>query len=266
MAAKRNPAANISRLIDIKVKEKEVSIEASFYDDFKYCVEKLNTKTSNPSPYYKPSSLHCIRNMYYQRTDSTANLLPISTDGVGIAESGTDRHLRIQYYVSKMQEQGIDCEWVDVATYIKENNLTDLEVIEQGEYETKLFNKKYQFRFMTDGIIKYLGKYYILEIKTESSSKWLIRRGVDTHHYNQATAYSLNFKIDSVMFIYENRDVCSKKVYLHTVSENDRNNLINKLSTCESYVSNHIVPDKPANIERSICQYCNYRALCRKDG
>ena len=260
----RKSGLNISRLIDLAVQKKEVSLETSFLEDFKYCVEKLNKPTHNPSPFYKPSSLHCIRNMYYQRTDTAIDDLSVSVDLVGIGESGTDRHLRIQYVVSKMKEMGIDCEWVDVETYIKEKNLTDLEVIDKGDFETKLFNKKYQFRFMTDGLIKYKGVYYILEIKTESSFKWMSRGGVDPKHYNQAIAYSLNFEIPTVIFVYENRDVCSKKVYKFDVSDEQRQELINKLTTCESYVNKNIVSDKP-DVPKTICQYCDYKTTCRKD-
>lgn len=260
----RKSGLNVSRLIDLAVQKKEVSIETSFLEDFKYCVEKLNKPTHNPSPFYKPSSLHCIRNMYYQRTDTPIDNASISVDLVGIGESGTDRHLRIQYVVSKMKEMGINCEWVDVETYIKEKNLTDLEVVSKGDFETKLFNKKYQFRFMTDGLIKYNDVYYILEIKTESSYKWMSRGGVDPKHYNQAIAYSLNFEIPSVIFVYENRDVCSKKVYKFDVSDEQRQSLVDKLSTCESYVNKHIVPEKP-DVPKTVCQYCDYKSTCRKD-
>lgn len=264
--AERSSRLNVSRLINLAVQKEEVSTETSFLEDFKYCVEKLNKPTHNPSPYYKPSSLHCIRNMYYQRTDTPIDNASISSDAVGIGESGTDRHERIQYYVSKMQECGIDCEWIDVETYIKEHNLTDLEIVSKGNFETKLFNNKYQFRFMCDGLIKYKGEYYILEIKTESSFKWLSRQGVDVKHHDQAIAYSLNFGIDKVLFIYENRDVCSKKPYMFTVTEEQRQSLINKLTTCESYVEKHIVPDKPTDIRKTVCQYCDYKSSCRKDG
>ena len=265
MANTRNSLFNISRMID-KSEKKEVSVETSFLEDLKYCIEKLNEQTTNPSPYYKPSSLHCIRNMYYQRTDTNIDSNnKRSPDSVGIAESGTDRHLRIQYYVSKMQEQGIDCEWVDVEDYIKENNLTDLEIVSKGDYETKLFNKKYNFRFMLDGLIKYQGKYYIFEIKTESGTKWINRGGVDPYHRNQAIAYSINLNIDEVMFLYENRDVCSKKVYLLKVTDEMRETLIHKLEVCEDYVNKHIVPSIPDDVEKKVCQYCQYRLTCRRD-
>lgn len=260
----RNALFNISRLID-ESNEKEVSIEISFSEDMKLCIEKLNKKTYKPTPYYKPSSLSCIRNMYYQRTNTDVDDLGISTDMVGVAESGTDRHLRIQYYISKMRSLGIDCDYVNVADYIKENNLTDLEVIEQKEYETKLFNKRYNLRFMVDGLIHYKGKYYLLEIKTESSFKWMNRTGVDPSHYNQAFAYSLSFNIPQVLFIYENRDCCTKKYYLFEITDENRQCIADKINTCESYVINGIVPDKPSDISKKACQYCDYRLKCRKD-
>ena len=115
----RNPLFNISRLIDETMKE--VPIEVAFAEDMKKCIETLNAN-HKISPYYKPSSLSCIRNMYYQRTETETDNMPVSADLVGIGESGTDRHQRIQYYISKMSSLGIDCEYVDVAEYIKENN------------------------------------------------------------------------------------------------------------------------------------------------
>ena len=258
-------ALNISRMINLAVSEKDASTDVSFINDLNYTIEKLNIKEELPSPFYKPSSLHCIRNMYYQRTSTPIDNSKMSPESVGIAESGTDRHERIQYYVSMMQSVGIDCEWVDVETYIKEHNLEDLEVVSKKDYETKLYNKRYAFRFLADGLIKYHGEYYILEIKTETTNKFIPRTAIDTYHYNQAIAYSLNFGIDKVMFLYENRDVCSKKSYLKIVTDDERNSLIKKLTDCEYCVNNHIVPNKPVDADRKMCQYCQYRTTCRKD-
>jgi len=262
--AGRNPLFNISRLIDESTK-KEVSVETSFSEDMKLCIEKLNTQTGKPSIYYKPSSMACIRNMYYQRIEADLDGSTVSPDLVGIGESGTDRHLRLQYYVSSMRGLGIDCDYVDVPEYIQSHNLTDLEVLESKQYETKLFHKKYQLRFMLDGLIYYKGVYYILEIKTESSYKWMSRGGVDPNHYNQAYCYSLCLGIPRVLFIYENRDCCTKKYYVLNVTDTDRQSIVNKITTCESYVSTHVTPPKPNPVDKKVCQYCDYRKLCRSD-
>lgn len=262
--AVRNPLFNISRLID-ETNGKEVPVETSFSEDLKLCIEKLNTPTSKPSIYYKPSSLSCIRNMYYQRIGADVDGNSISPDLVGIGESGTDRHLRIQYYIASMRNLGIDCDYISVPEYIAENGLDDLEVLESKQYETKLFNKRYNIRFMVDGLIKYKGIYYLLEIKTESGYKWINRTGVDPAHYNQAYTYSLCFNIPRVLFLYENRDCCTKKYYIMNITESDKQSIIDKIEDCESYVTTNITPPKPTDIEKKTCQYCNYKKLCRRD-
>lgn len=260
----RRQLLNIGRLIDQSV-GKEVPVETSFLHDLNMCIEKMSTRTGKPSPCYKPSSLHCIRNMYYQCVEADIDSPTESPESVGIGESGTDRHLRIQNYICHMKEHGVDCEYVDVATYIKENNITDLEVLSQEQFETKLYSSKYNLRFLADGIIKYRDKYYILEIKTESSYKWLQRKGVDPSHYYQAYTYSLCFGINSVMFLYENRDCCTKKCYELQVSDDNRQFIIDRLNDCNSYVQSKIVPPKPTDIEKKVCQYCGYKKTCRGD-
>ena len=260
----RRPLINIGRLIDESV-GKEVPIETSFQQDLMMCIAKLGEQTGKPSPYYKPSSLHCIRNMYYQAKEYDVDTTSTSAESVGIAESGTDRHLRIQNYICHMKDYGINCEYIDVETYIKDNNITDLEILSKEQFETKLFSPKYNLRFLADGIIKYNDKYYILEIKTESSYKWLNRKGVDPGHFYQAYTYSLCFGIDQVLFLYENRDCCSKKCYILNVSDTNRQFIVDKINNCNSYIQSSIVPPKPVDIEKKVCQYCGYRKACRGD-
>lgn len=138
----------------------------------------------------------------------------------GICESGTDRHIRIQQAIENMKNVlNIDVEYIDVAEFVKQRNLTDLEIREKSGMETKLYHKKLNMSFMTDGIIRYKGKYFIFEFKTETSDKFYQRKGVDKKHYNQATAYSIAFKLDKVLFIYENRNTLEKKAYIKEVTE-----------------------------------------------
>lgn len=263
--AQRKSLFNISRLID-ESQGKEVSIETSFSEDMKLCIEKLNASKGKPSTCYKPSSLSCIRNMYYQRMGAEPDPSSISADMVGIAESGTDRHLRIQKYISSMRSFGIDCDYVDVSEYIQTHDIPNLQVLGKNEFETKLFNPQYNLRFLVDGIIYYKGEYYILEIKTESSYKWRDRSGVDVSHLPQAFTYSECLKIPKVLFIYENRDCCSKKYYVLNVTDSDRKSIVDKITTCESYVKTSVVPTKPIDVLKKTCEYCGYRTLCRRDG
>ena len=119
--------------------------------------------------------------------------------------------------------------------------------------------------FLCDGIIKYKDKYYIVEFKSESTSKWYNRQGVDPFHYNQATAYSLSLELGNVIFVYINRDRFDFKTYMFKPIDDMKQELVGRIETCDNYVSKMITPPKPIDIERKTCEYCSYRTQCRKD-
>lgn len=261
----RQAFKNICRLID-SAKE-EVAPEQSFLSDLKRSIELTNDKASRaPSKTYKPSSMTCIRNMYYQVTGQPQDPQASNYTLVGICNSGTDIHERIQKYVDDMKNNDIDCEYINVADYVKQRNLDYLEVVEQKGMETKLYNKVLNMSFLCDGIIRYKGKYYILELKTESSYKWQGRKDVDPKHYAQGTAYSLVFKIDEVLFVYINRDILDMKAFMFKPTDEMRGALVDKILECDNYVSEGKVPPKPEDVPKSSCEYCNFRLTCRAQG
>lgn len=222
-------------------------------------------KDGKPSRTYKPSCLNCLRQMYYQIIGADVDEESTkASDFYGICESGSDRHERIQEVVKNMQRMGVDCEFVDVPKYVEEHNLP-LIVLSSGEYETKLFDESRNLVFLCDGIIKYRGTYYILEIKTESSYKWMAREFVDSGHRLQSYAYSLELQIPDVLFVYENRDICTKKCYHISILDEDREYIANRIATCDEYVQNHVTPPKEESLPAKVCSYCGYRTVCKKD-
>ena len=208
--------------------------------------------------------------MYYQRIGEPQDDGESSYTLVGICNSGSDIHQRIQQSVLDMKDNGIDCEYVNVADFVRFRDLVHLDIVkepdfEHGDYETKLFHKNLNMSFLCDGIIKYKGKYYILELKTESSSKWMQRKGVDPKHYMQATAYSISFEIDGVIFVYISRDVLDMKAYLFEPTLEMKNELIRSIQECDSYIDQLVAPPKPNDLPRSVCEYCAYKTACRRD-
>lgn len=260
-----NPALkNIHKLIQSK--KEVIPIGETFVNDLGACIEKLNAQEARkPSKAYKPSSMNCIRNMYFQRIGAEPEEERSSSPSIGVRESGSDRHERIQNAIKAMKDYGMDCEYIDVEEFIKRRKLTDLKVTGKRGIETKVYHTKLNMSFMCDGIIKYKGKYYILEIKTESMHKWISREGVAKEHESQGAAYSVAFEIDLVLYLYENRDNCLKKGYLLNVTEEMKDELVvAKISACDNYVKNLVVPPKAKDIEKKICTYCKYKALCKK--
>lgn len=262
----RNSLKNVCRLIDAV--KTELPVEQDFLNDLKRSIEMTEEKNHRkPSMTYKPSSMNCIRNMFYQRTGAEQDEKTSSYVGIGICNSGSDTHIRIQTAVMDMINNGMNCEWVNIPEFIKSRELDYLEVKEQSPAgtETKLFHKTLNISFMCDGIISYKNHYYILEIKTESSNKFWNRTGVNPDHFNQAIAYSLSFRIPEVLFVYISRDTLDMKCFMYNVTDDMQHELSARIMDCESYVNNLITPPKPEDVPKKTCEYCPYKTKCRKD-
>lgn len=261
--ARSQALLNVLNLVDAA--KEELPIEQQFLSDLKASIEKEDEKNSRaPSKTYKPSSLLCIRNMYFQVTGAEVKGDRSTSELVGICESGTDRHDRIQKAVMAMKNSGIDCEYVDVADYVTSRGLTDIEIVSKQGNETKLFNKVLNMSFLCDGIIRYKGVYYILEIKTETATKFWDRQGVNPDHILQGTAYSVNLKLDKVLFLYECRDNCSKKAFMLDVTDKMKQDLVGKITECDGYVNRLICPPKPDDLSKKACAYCSYSEICKR--
>lgn len=259
----RTSAKNIFKLIDIA--NNELPIEQQFLNDLKASIEK-SQECRKPSQTYKPSGMNCVRAMTYQVLGVEPDNNKSSYQLIGICESGTDRHIRIQKAIENMKTiLGVDCEYIDVAKFVQQRNIQDLEIVGQSGMECKLYHKKLNMSFMCDGIIKYKSKYFIFEFKTENANKWYKRTDVDESHYNQATAYSLAFGIDKVLFVYENRDTLDKKAYIRNVTNEMKEELIGKIEYCDEYVKKLKAPPKPQDVTKKACSYCAYKEKCERD-
>ena len=260
----RTALKNVIRLIDTA--NETVSAEQKFLADLKRSIELDDEKGGRlPSKTYKPSGMNCIRQSFYQIVGKQPDEAKSNYTMVGICNSGTDIHVRVQTSVAGMKNNNMDCEYIDVADFVKQRNLTDLEIVSQNGMETKLYHKRLNMSFMCDGIIKFENHYYILELKTESSYKFMNRKGVDISHYKQGTAYSLALGLDEVIFVYINRDIFDMKAFMFTVTDDMKQSLIEYIEECDSYVKRLIVPPKPDDVAKKTCQYCGYRKTCQKD-
>lgn len=257
----RSTLKNISRLLDNI--EDTLPIEQAFLEDLKRSIELTDKKQfRKPSPTYKPSSMNCIRNMWYQVMNTDVE--PDSNYAlIGICNSGSDIHERIQTAVNLMCTNDMDCEYIDVADYVISRGLDNIEIVSKQGMETKLYHKDLNMSFLCDGIIRYRGQYYILELKTESSYKFISRKGVDPSHYNQGTAYSIAFNIDNVIFVYISRDNLDMKAYMFTPTSDMKQDLIGRITECDGYVARNECPPIPEDVSKKSCTYCNYAKRCK---
>lgn len=253
--------SNIARMVRRKT---QINPADKFLNEFIRTIQ-ANQREGLPSKTYKPSSMGgCSRSIYYELTGAPTDGVPDDYTLMGICESGTSRHETLQNYVMQMKEQGFEWEWVDPAEYVASKELPHMEVVERSGNEVKFYNDLYNMRFLCDGIVKLKDKYFILEFKTESCYKFDKHDDAWKAHKMQATCYSLCFGIDDVIFIYENRNVCTKKSFLVTVTEEMKDEVEEKIAEIDMAIDEGYVPEKEESA--SECQYCDYKRQCRQDG
>jgi hypothetical protein len=176
----------------------------------------------------------------------------------------------MQNVIFNMGKLSPDIEFINVGDYIRKNNIP-LTIkkeanFKKGIFETHLYSKELNLSFLCDGLLKFKGKYYILEIKTEGSGKFMGHKDVHDEHKIQACCYSTMLQVDSVIFLYENRDFLGKKCYLYTPTKLDKQELLEKLNKGIACVNNKKIPASPENKGRDLCKYCKYVSKCKADG
>ena len=75
-----------------------------------------------------------------------------------------------------------------------------------------------------------------MEIKTETMFKFTKHTEPYDEHKMQATCYGMCLGVDDVIFLYENRDNFEKKAYTFHITQEMKDQVYEKLVTCEEYV------------------------------
>lgn len=256
---------DLAKMVNNATKEK--TLEEEFLYQLNDTISRTQTPRQ-PSKTFKPSSLGgCTRRIFFEVSGAEVDKAkPADANLVGINESGTDRHERIQTYITKMKEHGHDVEWIDVEDYLTQFPQTGTRVVEKKGMETKLYNEVLNLSFMCDGVIKFKGVYYIIEIKTEASFKWIARTKPEEKHTFQASSYSACLGISNIMFLYENRDVCGKKVYHVEITQEDREEKVfGRIEMVNEYIRQQIAPPVTEQ-DKKDCKYCPFTTICREVG
>lgn len=270
----------------------------AFLRQFQDTMKQENPNRPTKPGFVRPSSLsECVRKLVFEYL---AEPEESAYDGTPrIAESGTDAHKRIQGYIIAMKNYGYDVEYMDVKEYLSLHPNPDLEVIDETENhtlvnvdvkkdiityldngkektkalswyieryngtETLVLNKRTRSRFKADGIVKFKGKYYILEIKTENSKKYASHaKTLEPHekHTLQGTFYGISFGIDDVMFMYENRDTCATFVTVFHITK-EMKDKVNRLITDTHYYGDNKIT-APRTPSKDECRFCPYKTRC----
>lgn len=223
-----------------------------------------------PKDRTRPSSLgKCPRSIYFERTgadrDKSNFNNPWLYNQVGILESGTDRHERIQTVLQRMEEHG-HIKNIDIPTAVQEAQQrginTYFESWNEEKTEARCYNTDLNISFQADGLIEYGGITAVFEIKTCTCKKMADLRKTKEpfkEHIKQATAYALALGVDHILFFYEDRDYTSHLPILHHITQEEKDFVINKLRLVDDAIKEGKIPDK----NKDECYFCNFKGLCK---
>lgn len=213
--------------------------------------EFKTVELDTPSPYISPSSLNCQVGCAFKLTQAPITPQKESFQSRSYADAGSDRHFRIQQFLSSTSY------WVNVADYVAANKL-DLIVVEQNGYETLLMSEKYKVRFRCDGMLFIGGKYYILEIKTERQEANSVRTAADEKHLKQGLCYSALLGVNRLLWVYEGRNYLEQKVFMQEVSKLEQDSILSYIQEIVNF------KDTPEKLQKDLkgCNSCNYKNYC----
>ena len=260
----------ISRLINQSVMKQPLN--KAFLTDVMSAIETRDQKyRRKPSQWYKPSSFVCLRQMYFMRTGEVPDVTRTEYNAVGMADTGTRRHVAIQEVLQEMESLGYDWKYLDVSEYLNrkwsEGKCLDIEIVGKVGAETKLFHKTLSISFMCDGILERLstGQCYLFEFKNQVSFKFNGKERVDAEHIDQVSTYCMALDLDECFVLYENRDTCNLECpELLQITPEMKQRQVDKILECESYVERMVPP--PVNETTKPCRRCQYQTACKKAG
>lgn len=250
-------------------------LEQRFLEDFVKAHIEVSVRSDQPIPkdYTRPSSLGgCMRTIYFMRTGAkrdpfnTHNKMEVNS--LGILESGTDRHARIQEVVKVMEEQGnlVNLDIEDVVKQANEKGInTEFIGWNEDHTEARCCNKDDGIYFQPDGCFCYGGETMLLEIKTCSVNRLKQVQKKQTpfpEHLTQATAYAMGLGLDKVLYFYECRDNTERYPILVTITDEMKQQVRNKLHSIDGYIERHEVPP----MDTKHCFFCKYKKACKECG
>lgn len=247
-------------------------IHKAFVNDLMSAIERYDLENRRPSSKsYKPSSLGCMRQMYFMRIGTVQDKTREEYNGIGMAKTGSARHEHIQEVLTAMKDMGYDWEYVDVETYVlakqAEGKLLNITIVGKQGAETKLYDHALHTSFLCDGIIldRKSERYYLFEFKNQISFKYANKKAVDEAHELQVSAYCTSLDLTEAFVVYENRDSCELICpELFQVSRVRKAALVNRINECEGYVERQVPP--PKTTDTKMCRWCKYKSSCTKAG
>ena len=246
------------------------AVSSDFLDMYNNLVESeiVANQTSKRHNTFAPSQMRCDRVSWFRlrgvEPDKVVN--PDRTLNF-TAQLGTACHEAIQ----KRLINSLGTDWISVQSWVDDNPEMfmnyDMDIHQKG-YESSIeMRSPYPVRFACDGIVRFQGKIYLLEIKTAESSSVSDLISPKSKHLDQVTCYSALLHIPNVLFLYQDRQYGSLKCFEVTFSAEDHNAIRTRMDKVIEAVESNIAPDGlPVGDPDCTPSMCQFYKKCKEWG
>lgn len=236
-----------------------------FYES--HLLDKITRRAAKPShKTFAASSFRCDRRSWFRLRGVQPDRLDTPDITLDFAASlGTACHEIIQ---SNLKEFLGD-DWIDVDSYLK-----SIDFPYQYEVKTSANGLETQveiidppIRFSCDGIIRWEGELWLLEIKTEEYSAWKSLTDSRPEHNDQTGLYATLLKLNKILFIYVDRWYGGMKSYSISMTESQQKDIMARICYVLDMVDKNIAPEGLSKGDKWCSpNYCPYHSKCKEYG
>lgn len=236
-----------------------------FYENF--VDSKIAAKNAEPAnKTFAPSSFRCNRRSWF-RLRGVQPDTPKTFDRTlsFAADIGTACHRIIQTNL----RDALGEDWIAVKDYLAANPIPYEYKLEDSDdgLETKVEIMNPPLRFACDGIIKWKGEYYLLEIKTSEFTSWDDLTDPKSEHVDQIKCYASILGIHKILTIYQDRQYGGIKSYEMFVSDADMKSVKDRFKYVQDMVEANLAPEAlPKGDKWCTPSMCPYHKKCREWG
>lgn len=253
--------ANLARLATFNSANSCEFLE--FYDAF--VDEKIRAENAEPKHQtFAPSSFRCSRKSWFRLRGVDPDQ-PKSIDKVlnFSAEMGTACHRIIQTNL----KEALGEDWIDVGEYLRELNPSYKYTLSKSEdsLETQIEILDPPVRFACDGVIRWKGKLYLLEIKTSEYSSFTDLTDPKDEHIDQIRCYATLLNLPNVLVLYQDRQYGEFKCYEKQISLSDMDAVMREFQYVQDMVEANL-PPKRLPTGDVWCSRCEYSKKCKEWG
>lgn len=242
------------------------AVSGKFLDSYtEFVMSKLSANAASiPHQTFAPSSMRCDRRSWFRLRGVAPDTNRVPDMALNFtAEIGTACHRIIQSNLIEL----LGDDWIAVPKYLASIEFPynySLEVSGDG-LETKICIQDPPINFACDGIVKYDGELYLLEIKTSEFSAWQDMMNPKSEHIDQILCYATLLQLDHILMMYQDRQYGGLKCYELRVAPSQKQGVLDKVNRVMEAVRTNIAPDGlPKGDKWCTPQMCSYYNKCKE--